>query len=94
MGGFHEGLDNGLDRLDPVDWALRERHGCSATAERSTTSASIPAPLPPTWPSPGASVDPGGRGERDERMTAVCLALAREQSRRRRGPDQSLAAQG
>jgi hypothetical protein len=27
MGGFHEGLDIGLDRRAPVDWALRERHG-------------------------------------------------------------------
>ena len=27
MGGFHEGLDNGLDRRAPVDWALSERHG-------------------------------------------------------------------
>jgi len=26
MGGFHEGLDIGLDRRAPVDWALRERH--------------------------------------------------------------------
>ena len=27
MGGFHEGLDIGLDRRAPVDWALRDRHG-------------------------------------------------------------------
>jgi arylsulfatase len=27
MGGFHEGLDIGLDRRAPVDWALHERHG-------------------------------------------------------------------
>jgi arylsulfatase len=27
MGGFHEGLDIGLDRRAPVDWALWERHG-------------------------------------------------------------------
>jgi hypothetical protein len=27
MGGFHEGLDIGLDRRAPVDWGLRERHG-------------------------------------------------------------------
>ena len=27
MGGFHEGLDIGLDRRAPVDWELRERHG-------------------------------------------------------------------
>jgi arylsulfatase A-like enzyme len=27
MNGFHEGLDIGLDRRAPVDWALRERHG-------------------------------------------------------------------
>jgi hypothetical protein len=27
LGGFHEGLDIGLDRRAPVDWALRERHG-------------------------------------------------------------------
>jgi arylsulfatase A-like enzyme len=27
MGGFREGLDIGLDRRAPVDWALRERHG-------------------------------------------------------------------
>jgi len=27
MGGFHEGLDIGLDRRGPVDWGLRERHG-------------------------------------------------------------------
>jgi arylsulfatase A-like enzyme len=27
MSGFHEGLDIGLDRRAPVDWALRERHG-------------------------------------------------------------------
>ena len=27
MGGFHEGLDIGLDRRAPVDWALRKRHG-------------------------------------------------------------------
>jgi len=26
MGGYHEGLDIGLDRRAPVDWALRERH--------------------------------------------------------------------
>jgi hypothetical protein len=25
--GFHEGLDIGLDRRAPVDWALWERHG-------------------------------------------------------------------
>jgi arylsulfatase len=27
MGGFHEGLDIGLDRRAPVDWELRDRHG-------------------------------------------------------------------
>ncbi len=27
MNGCHEGLDIGLDRRAPVDWALRERHG-------------------------------------------------------------------
>jgi arylsulfatase A-like enzyme len=27
MGGFHEGLDIGLDRRAPVDWGLWERHG-------------------------------------------------------------------
>src|SRR5215472_3846316 len=27
LGGFHEGLDIGLDRRAPVDWGLRERHG-------------------------------------------------------------------
>ena len=27
MGGFHEGLDIGLDRRAPVDWSLRDRHG-------------------------------------------------------------------
>jgi hypothetical protein len=27
MGGFHEGLDIGLDRRAPVDWVLRKRHG-------------------------------------------------------------------
>src|SRR6516162_8600963 len=27
MGGYHEGLDVGLDRRAPVDWALHERHG-------------------------------------------------------------------
>jgi hypothetical protein len=27
MGGYHEGLDVGLDRRAPVDWALRDRHG-------------------------------------------------------------------
>jgi arylsulfatase A-like enzyme len=27
MGGFHEGLDIGLDRRAPVDWELRERRG-------------------------------------------------------------------
>ena len=27
MGGFHEGIDIGLDRRAPVDWALHERHG-------------------------------------------------------------------
>ena len=27
MAGMHEGLDIGLDRRAPVDWALRERHG-------------------------------------------------------------------
>jgi hypothetical protein len=27
MGGFHEGLDIGLDRRAPVDWGLRDRHG-------------------------------------------------------------------
>jgi arylsulfatase len=27
MGGFHEGLDIGLDRRAPVDWELWERHG-------------------------------------------------------------------
>ena len=27
MGGFHEGLDIGLDRRAPVDWVLWERHG-------------------------------------------------------------------
>jgi hypothetical protein len=27
MGGFHEGLDIGLDRRAPVDWGLHERHG-------------------------------------------------------------------
>ena len=27
MGGFHEGLDIGLDRRAPVDWALWERYG-------------------------------------------------------------------
>ena len=27
MGGFHEGLDIGLDRRAPVDWDLRELHG-------------------------------------------------------------------
>jgi hypothetical protein len=27
MGGFHEGLDIGLDRRAPADWALRDRHG-------------------------------------------------------------------
>ena len=27
MGGYHEGLDIGLDRRAPVDWALSERHG-------------------------------------------------------------------
>ena len=27
MGGFHEGLDIGLDRRCPVDWRLFEKHG-------------------------------------------------------------------
>jgi hypothetical protein len=27
MGGFHEGLDIGLDRRAPVDWTLWERRG-------------------------------------------------------------------
>jgi len=27
MGGYHEGLDIGLDRRAPVDWELSERHG-------------------------------------------------------------------
>ena len=27
MGGFHEGLNIGLDRRAPVDWVLCERHG-------------------------------------------------------------------
>jgi len=27
MGGYHEGLDIGLDRRAPVDWGLWERHG-------------------------------------------------------------------
>jgi hypothetical protein len=27
MGGFHEGLDIGLDRRAPVDWALYQRRG-------------------------------------------------------------------
>src|SRR5271165_5362852 len=27
MGGFHEGLDIGLDRRAPVDWGLRKRRG-------------------------------------------------------------------
>jgi hypothetical protein len=27
MGGFHEGLDIGLDRRCPVDWRLYEKHG-------------------------------------------------------------------
>jgi len=27
MGGFHEGLDIGLDRRAPVDWGLWERNG-------------------------------------------------------------------
>ena len=27
ISGSHEGLDIGLDRRAPVDWALSERHG-------------------------------------------------------------------
>ena len=27
MGGYHEGLDIGLDRRAPVDWGLWQRHG-------------------------------------------------------------------
>jgi arylsulfatase len=27
MGGFHEGLDIGVDRRAPVDWALYQRRG-------------------------------------------------------------------
>ena len=50
MNGFHEGLDIGIDRRAPVDWALFERRGNFAYGGRIVDLTIDSGPFAPDSP--------------------------------------------